>query len=62
MPRARAPAGRNDNNNNNNNPQVGYMACSLLLNETDEFLRLAINAIHQDLCSRNEAFQVRRSN
>eukprot|EP00198_Chlamydomonas_reinhardtii_P001583 XP_001690919.1 alpha-adaptin [Chlamydomonas reinhardtii] len=37
--------------------QVGYMACSLLLQENDEFLRLAINAIHLDLTSRNEAFQ-----
>ncbi|GLC68315.1 hypothetical protein PLESTF_000678300 [Pleodorina starrii] len=37
--------------------QVGYMACSLLLQENDEFLRLAINAIHMDLTSRNEAFQ-----
>lgn len=37
--------------------QVGYMACSLLLNENDEFLRLAINAIHMDLISRNESFQ-----
>ncbi|KAG2452624.1 hypothetical protein HYH02_002861 [Chlamydomonas schloesseri] len=33
------------------------MACSLLLQENDEFLRLAINAIHLDLTSRNEAFQ-----
>eukprot|EP00879_Flechtneria_rotunda_P008959 GHRR01009380.1.p1 GENE.GHRR01009380.1~~GHRR01009380.1.p1 ORF type:complete len:1159 (+),score=411.60 GHRR01009380.1:174-3479(+) len=37
--------------------QVGYMACSLLINEKDEFLRLAINGIHNDLISRNEAFQ-----
>jgi AP-2 complex subunit alpha len=37
--------------------QVGYMACSLLLQENDDFLRLAINAIHQDMTSRNEAFQ-----
>lgn len=37
--------------------QVGYMACSILLNETDEFLRLAINGIHNDLISGNEAFQ-----
>ena len=33
------------------------MACSILLNESDEFLRLSINAIHNDLTSRNEAFQ-----
>eukprot|EP00878_Enallax_costatus_P034931 GHUV01038880.1.p1 GENE.GHUV01038880.1~~GHUV01038880.1.p1 ORF type:complete len:204 (+),score=50.56 GHUV01038880.1:292-903(+) len=37
--------------------QVGYMACSILMNEKDEFLRLAINGIHNDLVSRNEAFQ-----
>ena len=37
--------------------QVGYMACSILLNERVEFLRLSINAIHNDLTSRNEAFQ-----
>lgn len=37
--------------------QVGYMACSILMNEKDEFLRLAINGIHNDLISRNEAFQ-----
>ncbi|GBF98152.1 AP-2 complex subunit alpha-like [Raphidocelis subcapitata] len=37
--------------------QVGYMACSILMNERDEFLRLSINAIHSDLTSRNEAFQ-----
>eukprot|EP00798_Chlamydomonas_sp_ICE-L_P015244 gene15244-21326_t len=37
--------------------QVGYMACSLLLKEGDEFLRLAINGIHMDLTSRNEAFE-----
>eukprot|EP00775_Hariotina_reticulata_P003331 gene3331-3608_t len=37
--------------------QVGYMACSILMNEKDDFLRLAINGIHNDLVSRNEAFQ-----
>uniref|UniRef100_A0A7S0R8D3 Clathrin adaptor alpha/beta/gamma-adaptin appendage Ig-like subdomain domain-containing protein n=1 Tax=Chlamydomonas leiostraca TaxID=1034604 RepID=A0A7S0R8D3_9CHLO len=37
--------------------QVGYMACSLLLHENDEFLRLTMNAIHNDLTSRNEAFE-----
>ncbi|KAL6765658.1 adaptin N terminal region-domain-containing protein [Haematococcus lacustris] len=37
--------------------QVGYMACSLLLQENDEFLRLTLNAIHMDLTSRNEAFE-----
>jgi hypothetical protein len=28
-----------------------------MLLQTDEFLRLAINAIHMDLVSRNESFQ-----
>mmetsp|Transcript_39785 Transcript_39785/g.88425 ORF Transcript_39785/g.88425 Transcript_39785/m.88425 type:complete len:1123 (+) Transcript_39785:142-3510(+) len=37
--------------------QVGYMACSLLMHENDEFLRLAINGVHMDLTSRNEAFE-----
>ncbi|KAK9806309.1 hypothetical protein WJX72_009579 [[Myrmecia] bisecta] len=37
--------------------QVGYMACAILLNEKDEFLRLIINSIRNDLISRNEAFQ-----
>ncbi|KAK9841331.1 hypothetical protein WJX74_004023 [Apatococcus lobatus] len=37
--------------------QVGYMACAILLNEKDEFLRLIINSIRNDLISKNEAFQ-----
>ncbi|GMH38541.1 hypothetical protein BSKO_06425 [Bryopsis sp. KO-2023] len=37
--------------------QVGYAACSILLNENDEFMRIAINSIRNDLISRNEAFQ-----
>jgi len=37
--------------------QVGYMACSLLLRENDEFLRLTMNAVRMDLTSRNEAFE-----
>ncbi|CAK0759184.1 hypothetical protein CVIRNUC_002678 [Coccomyxa viridis] len=37
--------------------QVGYMACAILLNEKDEFLRLIINSIRNDLISRNESFQ-----
>lgn len=37
--------------------QVGYVACSVLLNEKDEFLRLVINSVRNDLISRNEAFQ-----
>eukprot|EP00803_Ostreobium_quekettii_P002464 evm.model.scf_1061.2 EVM.evm.TU.scf_1061.2 scf_1061:6281-18352(+) len=37
--------------------QVGYAACSILLNENHEFLRIAINSIRNDLISRNEAFQ-----
>ena len=37
--------------------QVGYLACSLLLSEQDEFLRLVTNSVRSDLVSRNEAFQ-----
>ncbi|PRW60941.1 AP-2 complex subunit alpha-1-like [Chlorella sorokiniana] len=37
--------------------QVGYVACSVFLNEKDEFLRLVINSVRNDLISRNEAFQ-----
>ena len=37
--------------------QVGYLACSLLLSERDEFLRLVTNSVRSDLVSRNEAFQ-----
>lgn len=37
--------------------QVGYVACAVFLNEKDEFLRLVINSVRNDLISRNEAFQ-----
>jgi hypothetical protein len=37
--------------------QVGYVACSVFLNERDEFLRLVINSVRNDLISRNESFQ-----
>lgn len=37
--------------------QVGYVACSVFLNERDEFLRLVINSVRNDLISRNETFQ-----
>lgn len=37
--------------------QVGYVACSIFLNEKDEFLRLVINSVRNDLISRNEAHQ-----
>ncbi|KDD73994.1 adaptin, partial [Helicosporidium sp. ATCC 50920] len=37
--------------------QVGYVACSIFLNEQDEFLRLVINSVRNDLISRNETFQ-----
>eukprot|EP00210_Caulerpa_lentillifera_P000422 g410.t1 len=37
--------------------QVGYVACSVLLNENDMFIRIAINSVRNDLLSRNEAFQ-----
>ena len=36
---------------------VGYMACSIFLNEKDELLRLVTNSVRNDLTSRNEAFQ-----
>lgn len=35
-------------------PAMAVCVCHL---QKDEFLRLAINAIHNDLISRNEAFQ-----
>ena len=34
--------------------QVGYMACTLLLNEGHDFLRLVINSISKDLVSSND--------
>eukprot|EP01026_Neomeris_dumetosa_P030985 TRINITY_DN2464_c1_g1_i1.p2 TRINITY_DN2464_c1_g1~~TRINITY_DN2464_c1_g1_i1.p2 ORF type:complete len:168 (-),score=25.17 TRINITY_DN2464_c1_g1_i1:22-525(-) len=37
--------------------QVGYVACSVLLNENHEFLRLIVNSIQKDIDSRNEAYQ-----
>uniref|UniRef100_A0A1D2AG34 AP-2 complex subunit alpha n=2 Tax=Auxenochlorella protothecoides TaxID=3075 RepID=A0A1D2AG34_AUXPR len=37
--------------------QVGYVACAVFLSEQDEFLRLVINSVRNDLISRNEAFQ-----
>ena len=36
---------------------MGYVACSIFLNEKDEFLRLVINSVRNDLISRNEAYQ-----
>eukprot|EP00741_Cyanophora_paradoxa_P020808 tig00021312_g20087.t1 len=36
--------------------QVGYLATSLLLNEESELLRLIINAIRNDIVSKNENF------
>ena len=38
---------------------VGYLACVLLLSETNEFLRLVINSVKNDLNSHNEEIQVR---
>jgi hypothetical protein len=37
---------------------VGYLACVLLLSETNEFLRLVINSVKNDLNSHNEEIQV----
>eukprot|EP00873_Tetraselmis_striata_P008662 jgi/Tetstr1/428926/TSEL_018902.t1 len=37
--------------------QVGYMVTSVLVNEHNDFLRLAINAVRNDIISRNEAYQ-----
>lgn len=38
---------------------VGYLACVLLLSETNEFLRLVINSVKNDLNSHNDEIQVR---
>jgi len=37
--------------------QVGYAVTSVLVNENNDFLRLAINAVRNDILSRNEANQ-----
>ncbi|KAJ3431183.1 ap-2 complex subunit alpha [Anaeramoeba flamelloides] len=37
--------------------QIGYLAVALLLNENDEFIKLIINSIHNDLLSGNEHSQ-----
>ncbi|GJY57916.1 AP-2 complex subunit alpha-1-like protein [Tanacetum coccineum] len=37
--------------------QVGYLVTSCLLNENHDFLRLAINAVRNDIIGRNETFQ-----
>mmetsp|Transcript_28079 Transcript_28079/g.53476 ORF Transcript_28079/g.53476 Transcript_28079/m.53476 type:complete len:1010 (+) Transcript_28079:139-3168(+) len=37
--------------------QVGYIATSVMLNESHEFLRLVINSIRNDVICRNESFQ-----
>ena len=37
---------------------VGYLACVLLLSETNEFLRLVINSVKNDLNSHNDEIQV----
>jgi AP-2 complex subunit alpha len=36
---------------------VGYLACVLLLSETNEFLRLVINSVKNDLASHNDEIQ-----
>ncbi|CAI5537634.1 unnamed protein product [Closterium sp. Naga37s-1] len=37
--------------------QVGYMVTSCLLNENNDFLRLVINSVRNDIIGRNETFQ-----
>ncbi|XP_010520400.1 PREDICTED: AP-2 complex subunit alpha-2 isoform X2 [Tarenaya hassleriana] len=37
--------------------QVGYIVTSCLLNENNDFLRLAINMVRNDIIGRNETFQ-----
>ncbi|KAL3828530.1 hypothetical protein ACJIZ3_017332 [Penstemon smallii] len=37
--------------------QVGYIVTSCLLNENHDFLRIAINAVRNDIIGRNETFQ-----
>ena len=37
--------------------QVGYMVTSVILNESDDFLRMAINSVRNDVVSKNESFQ-----
>ncbi|CDY29719.1 BnaAnng03410D [Brassica napus] len=37
--------------------QVGYIVTSCLLNENHDFLRLAINAVRNDIIGRNETYQ-----
>ena len=37
--------------------QVGYMVTSVLLNESQDFLRLVINTVRNDVISKNESFQ-----
>ncbi|GBG79355.1 hypothetical protein CBR_g29503 [Chara braunii] len=37
--------------------QVGYVVTACLLNENNEFLRMVINTIRNDIVSRNETFQ-----
>ncbi|KAG8073123.1 hypothetical protein GUJ93_ZPchr0006g41796 [Zizania palustris] len=37
--------------------QVGYIVTSCLLNETNDFLRMVINTVRNDIIGRNETFQ-----
>eukprot|EP00698_Gefionella_okellyi_P013301 TRINITY_DN3633_c0_g1_i1.p1 TRINITY_DN3633_c0_g1~~TRINITY_DN3633_c0_g1_i1.p1 ORF type:complete len:972 (+),score=252.79 TRINITY_DN3633_c0_g1_i1:239-2917(+) len=37
--------------------QIGYLACTLLLNEEDDLARLIINSVQKDLVAKNELFQ-----
>ena len=37
--------------------QVGYMVTSVILNEENDFLRMAINSVRNDVVSKDESFQ-----
>jgi hypothetical protein len=37
--------------------QVGYIVTSCLLNENNDFLRMVINTVRNDIIGRNETFQ-----
>jgi len=37
--------------------QIGYIVTSCLLNENNDFLRMVINTVRNDIIGRNETFQ-----
>jgi AP-2 complex subunit alpha len=37
--------------------QVGYIVTSCLLNENNDFLRMVINTVRNDIIGRNETYQ-----